>query len=741
MALSNSQLLMLDILIYADDYCCDNKTVGEIIEEMKNDLDNGESIEGGMMTNDDWRAIIANVEGDPTLLKYTVQKYKNNTDTGMRATCFVDNVKHPTDVNVVFRGTSGAYEWRDNGQGGYKTDTEQQQAAADYINGLPLEYGDAITVTGHSKGGNKAQYVTIATDRISRCVSYDGQGFSQEFVDEYRDKIDERAARIENISASKDYVNCLLYSIAGTKTYVITEEQDNFFHYHKPSILLDENGDLRPAGNQSALSKFINEYTTYIISNVPEPQRSEALDAAMDIVIELQDLEDDAITWETIKDVLPAVGYLDDFALDYFSQHASDFLGTSKGGRKGVVRDFTEATKQRLSGEIDDINKSTWSPVTDAIGDVFSYAGKWLGIISLKDDMSNVESYQRTVLDMTDMTKKELEQIFEDVYDIDKDYKGKFAEIVENEIAYNDRLKFLFDLIKPNFSICSAATIRKDIGAYDEKLRTTSNKTNATFEKEVDWAAKQAALEATKGTISSLFKAAVDIVCLPASMIKNIATGNPIGIATDTWNIIDDVFAVGSNLVGLASLGLGYAIGGISGNTNVKNEAVKYSEAYGGASGLTDALKAEEEINGEGGLITGMRKVSETIDTASAAYGLFSDCKDFLESPEKMMDFDFGFKEYSPIKKADMIEEYQDDYRKWQSLYRNYVKDNHVIELKNISNAKSFFDPVIDYSFGDTEALNDHGKAALEKSNKWYKAFGDAYDLGEDISELLGLAS
>ena len=106
-----------------------------------------------------------------------------------------------------------------------------------------------------------------------------------------------------------------------------------------------------------------------------------------------------------------------------------------------------------------------------------------------------------------------------------------------------------------------------------------------------------------------------------------------------------------------------------------------------------------------------------------------------------MMDFDFGFKEYSPIKKADMVDKYQDDYRKWQSLYRNYVKDNHVIELKNISNAKSFFDPVIDYAFGDTEALNDHGKAALEKSNKWYKAFGDDYDLGEDISELLGLAS
>lgn len=410
-----------------------------------------------------------------------------------------------------------------------------------------------------------------------------------------------------------------------------------------------------------------------------------------------------------------------------------------------MVRDFTEATRQRLSGEIDDINKSTWSPVTDAIGDVISYAGKWLGIISLKDDMSNVESYQRTVLDMTDMTKKELEQIFEDVYAIDKEYQGKFAEIVENETAYNDRLKFLYGLIKPNFSICSAATIKKDIGAYDEKLKATSAKTNATFEKEVDWAAKQAALEATKGTISSIFKAAVDIVCLPASMIKNIATGNPIGILTDTWSIIDDVFAVGGNLVGLASLGIGYAIGGISGNTKVIHESVKYSEAYGGASGLTDVLEAEEEINGEGGLITGMRKISQTIDTASAAYGLFKDAKDFLEDPEKLMDLDFGFKEYSPIKKADMVQEYQEDYRKWQALYRNYVKDNHVITLKNISNAKSFLDPIVDFATGDDTALDGVVKTTVEKSNKWFKALGDAYEFGEDAYEwatdLFGAAS
>lgn len=62
------------------------------------------------------------------------------------------------------------------------SDTIQQERAAEYINNLPLKYGNDLTVSGHSKGGNKAQYVTIVTDRVERCLSQDGQGFSPEFL-------------------------------------------------------------------------------------------------------------------------------------------------------------------------------------------------------------------------------------------------------------------------------------------------------------------------------------------------------------------------------------------------------------------------------------------------------------------------------------------------------------------------------------------------------------------------------
>ena len=313
MALSNAQLLMLDNLIYTD-YCENGKDVRGIIREMTNDLNNGKKIEGCMMTADEWRNLISSINDEPTLLNYTVQNYETNSSTGMRAACFVNDTDNPTDVNVVFRGASGDYEWHDNGEGGYLSDTEQQKAAADYVNSLPDKFGNNMTVTGHSKGGNKAQYVTIVTDRIAKCVSYDGQGFSEEFINKYKETIAKKSQSIVSISASDDYVNCLLYPIAGTRVYIETEDQDNFLYYHKPNILLDDNGNIRKQTEQSDLSKFITEYTTYMISNLDEPERSVTVDGLLAL---LEKGEDKESILQTVYAGGNAISHLDDFAFDY----------------------------------------------------------------------------------------------------------------------------------------------------------------------------------------------------------------------------------------------------------------------------------------------------------------------------------------------------------------------------------------------------------------------------------------
>ena len=55
-------------------------------------------------------------------------------------------------------------------------------------------------------------YIAILDDSVDRCVSFDGQGFSDEFYEKYADQIAHNKNKIVNCSAESDYVNFLLLS-------------------------------------------------------------------------------------------------------------------------------------------------------------------------------------------------------------------------------------------------------------------------------------------------------------------------------------------------------------------------------------------------------------------------------------------------------------------------------------------------------------------------------------------------
>ena len=90
---------------------------------------------------------------------------------------------------VAFRGT-GAGRWQDNGTGLSYVSSPYQNAALAYFD-MMMASGEIaddthLVVCGHSKGGNIAQYVTLKgtqKEHIDKCISFDGQGFSPEFID------------------------------------------------------------------------------------------------------------------------------------------------------------------------------------------------------------------------------------------------------------------------------------------------------------------------------------------------------------------------------------------------------------------------------------------------------------------------------------------------------------------------------------------------------------------------------
>ena len=230
MALTTEQVLLLNNLMYmsgdGDPLYAASAYEGQTIESWLNSIDTNSLVSdknyGSYMNGDDWNNIIEAVKSDDTLMNMTVKTTHTDWDTGGGggySAVFVS--ENSGEAVVAFRGTA-SNEWKDNFTGGNVTDTAQQKNALSWYKEVYEEYGlDSydVTVTGHSKGGNKSKYIALLDDTVDHCVSFDGQGFSDKFMAQYKDQIAARQNVIENHNVDYDYVNLLLNDVGETTFY------------------------------------------------------------------------------------------------------------------------------------------------------------------------------------------------------------------------------------------------------------------------------------------------------------------------------------------------------------------------------------------------------------------------------------------------------------------------------------------------------------------------------------------
>lgn len=312
--LSNEDLLLLDNLIYVNGLLGKN---GRSVSTIVNSVINNNNDEC-MMSNDEWKNILNNIKSRPELMNLTLYNSKEDSK-GTRAACFVDPDGNAT---VVYRGTNGDYEWYDDGKGFYQSDTKQQEAAARYVDSLPFKN---ITVTGHSKGGNKAQYVTIACNteenpnKIGRCVSFDGQGFSDKFIKNHSDSINANKDKITSICAANDPVHSLMIPIAGKYIFLGTKSESNLFMYHKPNEIFQNNGlgGLNKETSEGNFPKYVNQFTEYLMKNMKDPEKGFTVDGIINLALIALDGGNTNINWEkVIGGGLNSATFLNSFILD-----------------------------------------------------------------------------------------------------------------------------------------------------------------------------------------------------------------------------------------------------------------------------------------------------------------------------------------------------------------------------------------------------------------------------------------
>lgn len=279
--LTKEQVLLLNNLMYLSDteplkniVKSDAATIEDFIGTISiNEIQDNKDY-GSYMTGKDWKNLINAVKSDDQLMNMQiVETHVDNDPNGGGGISAVFVHPETKEAVVAFRGTS-EHEWKDNFTGGGPTDTVdgvstfQQENALNWYQSLDLSKYETVTVTGHSKGGNKAKYITVLDNSVDRCLSFDGQGFSDEFIKEYSDEITWNQGKIFNINVDKDYVNLLLNDIGNTIFYKGYDYgEGGFLENHCPNTFCNFHSDgtftMRESTrdeNMTALDEMLNSY-------------------------------------------------------------------------------------------------------------------------------------------------------------------------------------------------------------------------------------------------------------------------------------------------------------------------------------------------------------------------------------------------------------------------------------------------------------------------------------------------
>ena len=202
----------------------ENKTIGDyvnlVLRKAAEIVDDKEYSSG--VTGAEYKEILWSIKPNEHLRNIIIRQvhYESEGAGGGRSVYLFD--PSSKEAIVAFKGTQSDAEWIDNVSGLYQVPTAFQNNALNWFGSLDFTGCETITVTGHSKGGNKSKFITIMDDRVDNCFSFDGQGFSDEFIKRYVAKIIKNKGKITNIIAESDFVNILLNDVGARQFYLGT---------------------------------------------------------------------------------------------------------------------------------------------------------------------------------------------------------------------------------------------------------------------------------------------------------------------------------------------------------------------------------------------------------------------------------------------------------------------------------------------------------------------------------------
>jgi hypothetical protein len=438
MALSKAETLALDALIYE----MQNVHVSNKPIKLKDALDSIHHSSDINMTNQEFDQLKTLVDSDSKLANLDVISVNPGHDSNANMAFFEDPSDH--HQYAIFAGTA-ADEWDDDATNAEEVNQPNKIAMQKWFDSLPIKIPPGCTVSGHSDGGNDAMYLTIKDGaKVSDCLSFNGEGFGDAFVQANAADIANNKAKITCINCAGDPVGHMENPEGWITSYQLPSVvmpdgvnalnplawSDYYAHCHGISSLCahDRDGNLELAltpstGSPDPFVVPLRGFTTwYLDEHIPEDELETAGLAVDDLLNPniLVKIGGAAMMAITIIRMAPQIlGYtIDEIAID-----VANFF-TSDPDRFGfATRDFTRATEDRLLAIASQVQRDAGS-WWDDIGDFFESCVSWPVVKNMIED---TDAYWSALLDSNNISTTQLKQLFDDVYAIDQHYGSELG--------------------------------------------------------------------------------------------------------------------------------------------------------------------------------------------------------------------------------------------------------------------------------------------------------------------------
>lgn len=421
-----------------------------------------------------------------------------------------------------------------------------------------------------------------------------------------------------------------------------------------------------------------------------------------------------------------------------------------------MVRDFTNAAKEKLLEKIDEVNEEQLCGFTDWLGDGGLYVQEYTGFLDIEKYKNKVDKYHKKVLDQHDADKAAINRIFANVQDADDLYEGKLETLYEKMKLFGDKMGTLRTLINPDngvvFTSSSVSTAVKDINT---KINCEMKDFYTDLDAEIAYAEVVAAKEAAKGIVGDIFGVGGEIF----DFALNVMEGDITGAALNLWGTVDKSFALFQDSTALLTVGMAGAIGATRklGADDVRTRVnqmtyLTQSKDYASRDGFADEFDEETDFG------KGVHIASDSLSLGKDAYNVYKGGKRIKDNAVKIKQIftdkryntgnrlgelilgEFGFKSeitgkgdtlkvvFDPGSELKLHEDVKDVWevtKESRKIYRSLSRKKALF-----SNAKTL------WGFGETVIFGDGETAKnITKSSSTGGELANIFKFGDNLEE------